>query len=130
MQFQRPERCYDSWIICNQSLFAEMSILLKTLGCSLFFCLTPFAISLQVQKVFQFHRELSGEELHTAPANRAAAEAPIHPGPAQRAASPYPAQRPHRPDQEEEGREGCVDLRGFTCLLVALFWSLLLFGME
>lgn len=62
----------------------------------------------QVQKVLQFHRELPREELHAAPTNRAAAEAPLHPRPAQRAAGPHTAQRPHRPDEEKEGRERCV----------------------
>lgn len=70
-------------------------------------CFSPPTRS-QVQKVLQFHRELPREELHAAPTNRAAAEAPLHPRPAQRAAGPHTAQRPHRPDEEKEGRERCV----------------------
>lgn len=70
-------------------------------------CFSPPTRS-QVQKVLQFHRELPREELHAAPTNRAAAEAPLHPRPAQRAAGPHTAQRPHRPDEEKEGRERCA----------------------
>lgn len=62
----------------------------------------------QVQKVFQFYWELSGEELHTTSSNRAAPEAPVYPRSAQREASAHSAQRPHWPHQEEEGREGYV----------------------
>ena len=64
--------------------------------------------SLQVQEVLQFHRGLPGEELHAAPADGAAAQTSLHPGPAQREAGPHTTQRPHRPDQEEEGRERYV----------------------
>lgn len=63
---------------------------------------------LQVEEVLQLYRGLPGEELHPASSHWAAAEAPLHQGPAQREAGPHPAQRPHRPNQEEEGREGWV----------------------
>lgn len=60
----------------------------------------------QVQEVPVVHRELPGEEPQPETQHGAAPQAPVHPGPAQREADPHPAEGPHRPHQEEEGREG------------------------
>lgn len=78
--------------------------------------------TVQVQKVFQLHWKLSGEELHAATPNRTVAQTSVHSWPTQWEAGPNSVERSHRSHEEEKGRERCICL--LICEQQPVMWHL------